>query len=385
VARGEPLIRQWNLLKILQSYHYGVGVEELAERLHYTVRTVKRDLSVLQQAGFPISFEQRDRGKRAWKLAPHFLERGELILSVTEMVSLYLSRQLLAPLVGTQFGDGVAKAIEKIKALLPKNALGHFDSLDEALLVKIMPRHDYSRQDKEIRIINQAIAENRTLRIQYESAHTGNVYDWMCDPLGIALFGVGLYCVARIEEVAEVRPLKVDRIREISLTDQFFMRPADFSLQDYLNNSFGIFAPGKDGPVSVEVRFDNWAATSVRELQWHPSQKILSDDGSSLLASFELPNATEFKRWLLGFGRHAVVLKPKSLADEIVAEMDAARAAYRAESAPASYAVPPALGQPEPLVVGESPAAWLKTRAQVQRQRRKSASRRSPSPSLSRR
>jgi predicted DNA-binding transcriptional regulator YafY len=203
--------------------------------------------------------------------------------------------------------------------------------------------------------------------------------------LGIALFGVGLYCVARIEEVAEVRPLKVDRIREISLTDQFFMRPADFSLQDYLNNSFGIFAPGKDGPVSVEVRFDNWAATSVRELQWHPSQKILSDDGSSLLASFELPNATEFKRWLLGFGRHAVVLKPKSLADEIVAEMDAARAAYRAESAPASYAVPPALGQPEPLVVGESPAAWLKTRAQVQRQRRKSASRRSPSPSLSRR
>jgi len=32
MARGEPLVRQWNLLKTLQAHHLGVSVEELAER-----------------------------------------------------------------------------------------------------------------------------------------------------------------------------------------------------------------------------------------------------------------------------------------------------------------------------------------------------------------
>ena len=37
---------------------------------------------------------------------------------------------------GTQFGDGLATALDKIKALLPKRALNYFDDLDENLLVK---------------------------------------------------------------------------------------------------------------------------------------------------------------------------------------------------------------------------------------------------------
>ena len=109
MARGEPLIRQWNLLKALQARRFGGGVDELADRLECTKRTVQRDLNVLQQAGFPISYEQRDFGKRFWKLAPHFIEREELMLSVTEMLSLFLSRQILSPLSGTQFGDGLAR------------------------------------------------------------------------------------------------------------------------------------------------------------------------------------------------------------------------------------------------------------------------------------
>ena len=148
MSRGEPLIRQWNLLKALQAHRFGIGTDELAERLGCAKRTVQRDLNVLQQAGFPISFEQRDFGKRFWELAPHFIEREELMLSVTEMLSLFLSRQVLSPLAGTQFGDGLATALDKIKAFLPARALDYFDDLDENLLVKVVGSHDYSGQDK---------------------------------------------------------------------------------------------------------------------------------------------------------------------------------------------------------------------------------------------
>ena len=57
MARGEPLFRQWQLLKTLQANRFGLATEDLAERLEYSKRTVQRDLGSLQQVGFPISFE----------------------------------------------------------------------------------------------------------------------------------------------------------------------------------------------------------------------------------------------------------------------------------------------------------------------------------------
>ena len=33
MARGEPLIRQWNLIKALQAHHFGISADELAARV----------------------------------------------------------------------------------------------------------------------------------------------------------------------------------------------------------------------------------------------------------------------------------------------------------------------------------------------------------------
>ena len=331
MARGESLIRQWNLLKALQAHRFGVGTEELAARLECSKRQVQRDLNVLQQVGFPISFEERDFAKRFWKLAPSFIEREELMLSVTEMLSLFLARQLLVPLAGTQFGDGLGTALDKIKAILPKRTLAYFADIAETLLVKSVGHHDYAGHDKEIRILNQAIDEERVVRVRYKSASRGRVQDVCYQPYGLVFFGTNLYVIGHLEEYGEVRTLKVSRLLGVELTAKRFVRPADFSLKAYTDGSFGIFAPGK--LQTVKVRFTGWAATNVREHRWHPSQKIVKDStdpkgGDFVIATFDLSNTTEFRRWLLGFGRHAVVLKPEALREEIRAEFCAACAGY---------------------------------------------------------
>ena len=329
MARGEPLIRQWNLLKALQAHRFGIGTDELAERLECTKRTVQRDLNVLQQSGFPVSFEQRDFGKRFWKLAPQFIERQELMLTVTEMLSLFLSRQILSPLAGTQFGDGLATALDKIKAFLPARALNYFDDLDENLLVKVVARHDYSGQDKEIRIINQAMAEGRVLKVRYQSASKGRAIDTRFHPYGLVFFGMNLYCIGHLEAYDEIRTLKVARFLGVELTADTFEKPRTFSLRAWTHGAFGVFGPGKFQ--TIKVRFTGWATTNVREHTWHPSQKIVKDGKDSLVATFELSDTTEFKRWLLGYGRCAVVLSPKGLVDEMVEELKGARTGYRKE------------------------------------------------------
>ena len=331
MSRGEPLIRQWNLLKALQSHYFGIGVDELAQRLECSKRQVQRDLNVLQQVGFPVSYEARDLGKRFWKLDQSFIQKQELVLSVTELLSLFLSRQLLSPLAGTQFGDGLGGALDKIKALLPKKALGYFNGLDENLLVKSIAKHDYSGQDKQITIINQAMDQSRVLKVRYQSATQGKISETLFHPYGLVFFGTNLYCIGHMVQYEEIRTLKVSRFQGVEMTADHFQKPERFSLKTYTYGAFGIFH--SDKYQTIKIRFTGWAATNLREHKWHPSQKILKDctrrDGQDCVeAEFELSDTTEFKRWLLGYGRHAVVLSPKALANELKAEFKASCQSY---------------------------------------------------------
>ncbi len=324
MPRGSPLVRQWNLLMALQTHRRGLHADDLADRLGCSKRQVQRDLRVLQNVGFPITHQDRAYGKRFWTLAPHFLERGELMLSPTEMVSLYLARELLAPLAGTPFGDGAGEAVEKIRAMLPKDALVHFEDLEETLHVKSVAHPDYSGVAAEIRALNQAILAGRVCRVRYHSASKGREWTAAFHPYGLVHFGTNLYAVGYLEPYEEVRTLKVSRVQAVQATDRRFERPADFSLQAYVDGSFGVFAAG--ALQTLEIRFTGWAATNVREHRWHPSQEIVTDTGKAVTARFRLSDTREFKRWLLGYGRHAVVLKPAvfrlEMRDEICTACD---------------------------------------------------------------
>ncbi|RKY04580.1 MAG: hypothetical protein DRP56_09870, partial [Planctomycetota bacterium] len=203
MSRGEPLIRQWNLLKAMQAYHYGLCADDLAKRLECSKRQVQRDLKVLQDVGFPVSYEARDFGKRFWKLSHHFIESDKLIFSVTEMLSIYLGQKLLAPLAGTEFGEGLNSLFEKIKATLSSRALRHFSQLDETLLVKNHVFNDYSPHDKKIRLLNKAIHEYTVVDLRYRSQSKKQPYDTRYHPYGMVYFGGNLYCIGFMEVYKE--------------------------------------------------------------------------------------------------------------------------------------------------------------------------------------
>lgn len=321
MARGDSLFRQWELIKTLQAHRFGVSTEELAARLECNKRTIQRDLNVLQDI-FPISHEQRDRGKRFWKLAHDTVESEQLQLTMTEMLSLFLSQQLLLPLAGTQFGDGLQTAIQKIRALLPARALTYFEGLDESFFIKSLANHDYSGQDKEIRILNEAILSQNAVKVIYRSASKGREVISELHPYGMVLLHASLYCIGYLACYDEVRTLKVSRVKGLTRLEKSFEKPEDFSLAGHFQGAFGVFQTGKKQRIRVE--FTGWAATNVREMQWHPSQKIVKDSRDTVVATFNLGNTVEFKRWVLGFGRRARVTEPKGLAEEIREEHRAA-------------------------------------------------------------
>lgn len=325
MARGDTLFRQWELIKVLQAHRYGVCMDELCTRLECNKRTVQRDLNVLQDI-FPIRYQQQDKGKRFWKLEHNTVQSEQLQLTVTEMLSLFLSQQLLLPLSGTQFGDGLQTAIQKIRALLPARALTYFQDLEGAFFIKSLANHDYSGQDKQIRTLNEAIMNLKCVKVSYHSASKGRDIISEFHPYGMVLLHASLYCIGYLACYEEVRTLKVARVKGVTRLEKVFEKPVDFTLDGHLQGAFGVFQTQKARKIRVE--FTGWAATNVREMQWHPSQKIVKDGKDAVVATFELGNTVEFKRWLLGFGGYARVISPSDLVAEVRRELQVALGKY---------------------------------------------------------
>ncbi len=328
MGRGDMLSRQLELIQALQSYRFGVSTDELAERIRCSRRTIQRDLAALQGI-LTVHSELRD-GKKVWMLDKDAMTGNRLELTLMETLSLFLSQQLLTPLAGTQFGDGLISAVQKIRAMLPPKALNYFDDLDETLLVKNPSYHDYSDQDQEIRLINDAVRSQSVLRLRYTPASADREVVSEFHPYGLVLLQESLYCVGYLVASEAIRLLKVARIVSVKRSSKGFKRPDDFSLEQFVKNSFGVFQ--SDELAKIKARFTGWAARSVRETSWHSSQKIVDDSKGVVTATFEVAGTVEFKRWTLSFGQYCRVLSPKSLITELRDELAAATKNYAGDS-----------------------------------------------------
>ena len=98
MPRGHQLARQWRLLQLIDR-PAGITVEDAAQELDCVVRTVWRDLRVLQDSGFPIYTESAAEGHRGvWRVTEEFKRRLPLKLTLDELAALVMSRELLEPL-----------------------------------------------------------------------------------------------------------------------------------------------------------------------------------------------------------------------------------------------------------------------------------------------
>lgn len=98
MPRGNQLARQWRLLQLLDR-PAGITVDEAAREPGCVVRTIWRDLNVLQDAGFPILAERAEDGRGGlWKVEESFKVRLPLKLTLSELAALLMSRELLMPL-----------------------------------------------------------------------------------------------------------------------------------------------------------------------------------------------------------------------------------------------------------------------------------------------
>ena len=339
MPRGEQIERHWNLLKTLQTRGEGIPLRDLAEHFEVSERTIQRDFEFLQELGFPVDHQDDDFGKRYWRMPHDFFRTGPLVLSLTEAVSLHLAERMFTPLAGTPFADGLAAALAKIRASVPRQALDYFAELDGTLHVRRVGVTDYAPRADIIRMLTDAVRDRRTVELTYRALWRGAAYTTRFDPYGMVIYDGDLFAVGKSRRADDLRIFKVIRITAAVGTDVTFERPADFNLEAHFRDSFGI-TQTQGEPTEIQVRFTGPVAGLVEERVWHASQQVqwltgeetlfepAGTEQEALLATFRLANTVEFKRWLKGFGDQAEVIRPEWLRRELHDELSAAARVY---------------------------------------------------------
>ena len=201
----------------------------------------------------------------------------------------------------------IDELMEKIKALNPEN-ISDVD-IDEILSnqayvirqgfrdnIKLLPLETLQQ-------INDSILCQKQIRINYYDQ------EYTLNPYGI-LYSDRAYLIAYNTKAKAIWTFRISKIKEITLTDNYFEKEDDFDLKEYCARSFGVF----QGEIfDVLLQFNKEAVEDVKDYFFHPTQVgKLEKDGSytlSLIASGEYEIITELLKW-----RDSVkILAPESL------------------------------------------------------------------------
>jgi predicted DNA-binding transcriptional regulator YafY len=323
MARGDQLARQWKIIQTLLSSRRGKSATELAEALGCHSRTIYRDLEALQVAGFPI-YTDRVAGKSHWSLLETAKHNIPIPFNLAELMALYFSRGMMKILKNTVFYDSLRSLFDKIKATLRPEYIQYLERIETSLEVGSKPYKPYRKIRDTIDQITEAAVQKKVIEIVYFTMSRKKETQRKVAPYKIWFFDGSFYLVGNCGLREDIRIFALDRIKHLEFTDEAFVVPEDFDVDEFMQSSFGVF---QGEAVNVQIWF------SSDEKIWHESQQIHPQDDGSIIFEAEVAGTDEIKYWIMSWGSKTVVLSPETLREEIQEEAALLLKNYRKRSA----------------------------------------------------
>ena len=318
MARGDQLGRQWKIIQTLISSKLGKSAADLAEDLDCHPRTVYRDLEALQVAGFPI-YNERVEGKHLWSLLDTLKHHIPIPFSLPELMALYFSSDMMKVFRGTVFYDSLESLFQKVKTTLPPESKKFIKNVEQTLHLGMKPYKQYSKFKEIINRVNDAAINKKSIEMVYYTMSRKKESKRKVDPYKIWFLNGTFYLIGHCHVRDEVRIFALDRIKMLHQTKDAFEIPEDFSLDEFVGPSFGVF---QGEPIKIKIWFSPDVAGYIKEKIWHESQKVEQQSDGSIIFEAEVAGTEEIKFWIMSWGASALVLEPESLRAEILKETE---------------------------------------------------------------
>jgi predicted DNA-binding transcriptional regulator YafY len=279
----------------------GMSAAEIARELNKSERTIYRYIRDLtDELGIPVECNGGYRLAGDARLTP-------INFTPEEVMAIRMALNA-APLRKTEpLARHAGSALRKVETTMSDTARKYSERAKGKVF--IVPPTPTPVQLKETLLpqIEEALLNEKTLRLRYWSANAPAAADRLYDPYALVFRSRHWYLLGYCHSRKQVLQLRLDRVLSATPTGDSFRRPEDFSVEKFYRNSWEIMT---GDPVQVQILFDAAVARRIKETVRHPTQKVTDREDGSIIFSAEVAGLEEIGRWVLTFAGHARVLSP---------------------------------------------------------------------------
>lgn len=175
---------------------------------------------------------------------------------------------------------------------------------------------DYSASEKFLPKILYAMKDNTKIIIDYHKFN--NVIDsqMKIKPFCIKSFHRRWYLLAE-KENGDLRTYSLDRMESVENSNETFIYPNDFSVDDYFRNYYGVLTKEDVKPEQIELKVYGKDVNYVRTLPLHHSQQEIVTTKDYSVFSLYLAPTYDFIQEILTYNNLMEILSPQHLREEI--------------------------------------------------------------------
>ena len=294
-----------DLAIFMSSKIQGVTINEIAQRYNVSRRTAERMRDSLTCIFPSIDEIETDDIQKHWGFTNYSIS-SLINFTPKELANI---EQLQRRTTNKEMKDELGKTVEKIKAFNRKNINSIENNIElfmqtEGYAVRQMPQHKINLDI--IELVRKALQESQMLKGIYHGKER------LIEPLGL-VYGEKLYLVAREKAKGDdIYTFLLHKFETLELTQKTFDK-GDFNLQEYTNQSFGVY----HGEIlNVKLLFSKELAQDASQYNFHPTQKIKTNEDGTVEVTFKASGDKSIIWHVFKWGSGCKILAPKSLKQE---------------------------------------------------------------------
>jgi len=309
--RDDQIRRTARVLEIIQQIAVAPGRwsrRSLAEHHEISERMIQKDLELIRyRLGLKL---EHDGETYSFERLPHLPTTN---YSFSEALALLTAARSAQTLPGVNSAE-LAAAIARLESTFPNELVPVLREATEQLPRKAVKPH----RQTMLALLHRALSERKQVRILYATAsQASEVKARVIEPYYLMPYGRSWHLIAYDHLRKDVIQFKIDRVQEAELLDNIYSIPADFDLDEYMGDAWGLMRGAAQPAERVSLLFESQSGLWVSEERWHKSQQIEALDDGRMRMTLFVGITPEMVNWLLYYGEKVFIEEPAWLQDKV--------------------------------------------------------------------
>ncbi|TQR31187.1 YafY family transcriptional regulator [Lysinibacillus sphaericus] len=303
-----------NMLAILWMLRSGekITAKQISEKLEMNIRTVYRYIDTISTSGVPIISEPGHNG--GYTLLNNFIE-APLFFDFEEQTSLFHAA-VFAEEAGYYGGEALNRAISKLSKY--SNQEQETKINQHLTSLEVISRLSSLSMEPFLKELEQAVVDGYSVKILYHRSGEKQLNYRLVDPYRIIYWNNKWYVIGFCHLRNDIRSFRVDRIESLTLTENKFNRPENFSARDFFMKNLLPTIEDMEGITSLVINGNESTLNDVCQ-HWFLGHYLHERNLNQAVFLLEKDIVhTYIPYLLLPFGKSIQVIEPISLKKRLV-------------------------------------------------------------------